>query len=173
MPSLSKLKMSVLELRLIDVTAAVVLLSTPTSVSSEPSYGPCVVSWRIVVVPLALRMIRNSQPVSDPTAGHSLKGGVVAAVGPADADDPARMLKNEPARATEPKTTTSRRSIPPKVLDFLAVRDWARPDTAFADPDGIRFIGFLLCLSEESMAKSNSFVNRGFSRCQFVVISPI
>jgi len=90
MPSPSKWKMSVLELRLIDVTALLVRLSTPTSVSSVPSYGPCDLSCKIVVVPLALRMIRNWQLVSAPTPGHSLNGATCVGVGGVTAlEDPA------------------------------------------------------------------------------------
>jgi hypothetical protein len=74
------------------------------------------------------------------------------------------MLKIDPARASEPSKTTIRRSAAPT---GCAVRDGVvggRPNVAFPDPDGIRFISFLLCLSEQSIAKPNSFVNLAFCR---------
>ena len=47
------------------------LLSTPISESSDASYGPWLGSCRTVSV-LLLTSIRNWQPVSSSTAGHSV-----------------------------------------------------------------------------------------------------
>jgi hypothetical protein len=67
------------------------------------------------------------------------------------------MLKIEPARAMEPKTTIVRRSAPPMNPDFRVRVGLVRPKPAFADPDGIRFISFLLCPCEAKYDKTQSF----------------
>jgi hypothetical protein len=78
MPSPSKPKMSVFELSPIVETVAPLLLKMPTSVSSSPSNGPMFGFDTIDAgPPPGLRMIRNSQPESLPTPGHSLNGAIV------------------------------------------------------------------------------------------------
>ena len=49
----------------------------PISASSDPSYGPCVVSCSTDVPP-AVMSIRNWQPMSTPVCGHSVNCGVAA-----------------------------------------------------------------------------------------------
>jgi predicted secreted protein len=89
------------------------------------------------VVPLLFRMMRNAHPaVSLPIAGHSLNGEVVAG-GVRALEEPAKILKNAPANATDAKTAPMRRSAP---ADECAARVRfvdGRPEPAVADPDGI------------------------------------
>jgi hypothetical protein len=69
-------------------TVAPLLLKIPTSVSSLPSNGPSAGLGTTSAVPLGLRMIRNAQPESWPTPGHSLNGATVVGAFAA-AEDPA------------------------------------------------------------------------------------
>jgi hypothetical protein len=79
MPSPSKPKMSVVALSPTVDTVAPLLLKMPTRVSSSPSKGPMFGFDTIEAgPPPGLRMMRNWQPESLPTPGHSLKGAVVA-----------------------------------------------------------------------------------------------
>src|SRR5579862_2211336 len=52
------------------IVVPVVLLRTPISVSSTPSYGPCAASGSICTPP-SPSTIRIAQPVSSPIGGHS------------------------------------------------------------------------------------------------------
>jgi len=86
-PSPSNPKMSVFEVRVTFGIATPDWLSTPTSVSSAPSYGlPLFGSPSTETVPSDWNTSSTAQPCACPIAGHSVNGGeglVAADAGPA------------------------------------------------------------------------------------------